>query len=238
MLFWHNDFWEQVSGIYSGAARTLSMRACFPSIFNMEQTHGSLTAAVLHEMRQSISNKLFRAAVKPVTPADAAFAADLIPESEFVRSMRQVPMYSFRNGLQTLTDAMVESLRQSSSAAASVDLRLNTSVTRLKRPAHADTAAVASSTGERPQPNASRGSHAVAAVLNGQEEVFDHVICTAPSDVTADQLCSSLVRDEPSALTSATEGAAGTKSRAQRDREIAFQTLQQELRDIPYGKNH
>jgi protoporphyrinogen/coproporphyrinogen III oxidase len=76
-----------VTGIYAGDMEKLSMRACFPSLFNLEKKHGSLLKGMLFARK------------KPQ------------PMSPFVRQMQKYPLFSFQKGLSTLTKELAERLK-------------------------------------------------------------------------------------------------------------------------------
>ncbi len=67
-----------VSGIFAGDMEKLSVRACLPSLYNLEQEWGSLLKGMLFSRRE-----------KPAV-------------SSFVQKMQQAPLFSFRSGLETL----------------------------------------------------------------------------------------------------------------------------------------
>ena len=83
-----------ISGIYAGDISKLSVRACFPSLALLEQTHGSLSRAMLH--------KAFRRS-PPKSP---------VPDSTFISSIRQQPLFTLRHGLEGLISALAEQFRE------------------------------------------------------------------------------------------------------------------------------
>ncbi len=77
------------SGIYAGNMHRLSMRACFPSLYCMEQQHGSLGKGFLMSMW------------KP----DGKAAT-----SSFVQSIQKSPLFTLRHGMQTLVTILANNL--------------------------------------------------------------------------------------------------------------------------------
>lgn len=75
------------SGIYAGDIRKLSVQACFPLLTQWEQEQGSVTKGALFGKRQ----KSFQ-------------------ESSFIKQMTKNKIFSFKMGMQTLTDALTSQL--------------------------------------------------------------------------------------------------------------------------------
>ncbi|OGA43500.1 MAG: protoporphyrinogen oxidase [Betaproteobacteria bacterium RIFCSPLOWO2_12_FULL_62_13] len=75
-----------VAGVYAGDPQTLSVKAAFPRLFELEQKHGSLILGQLCGARERARN--------PETSRQAA------------------AILSFRGGMQTLTDALVRQLER------------------------------------------------------------------------------------------------------------------------------
>lgn len=71
-----------VSGIYAGDIRQLSIRACFPSLYEREQRFGSLTRS------------LFRSKIKSQGSSASS--------SPFIQKISGYGMFSFREGMETL----------------------------------------------------------------------------------------------------------------------------------------
>lgn len=76
-----------VSGIYAGDINALSIRACFPEFYRCEKERGSLLLGMLLRKKNSQEN----------TP--------------FVESMSKQPIFSFRNGMETLVKALSSRLK-------------------------------------------------------------------------------------------------------------------------------
>ncbi len=88
-----------VAGIHAGDPEQMSVRATFPMFLEMEQKHRSLILAMLK--RRKARQKAAAAAGGAVPGAPAGGAAPTGPHSYF---------YSFKGGLQELSDAIVASL--------------------------------------------------------------------------------------------------------------------------------
>ena len=73
-----------VGGVYAGNPATLSVSAAFPRLHELEQQHGSLIWGQLAGARERARN----------------------PE----KSKQSAPMFAFREGMQTLTDAIAQRL--------------------------------------------------------------------------------------------------------------------------------
>jgi oxygen-dependent protoporphyrinogen oxidase len=76
-----------VSGIYAGDCRRLSLRSCFPLFHQWEQQRGSL-------LRGAWSHR----------------AAPLFPSS-FIQSIRRFPLFSFKQGMESLPRTLAEALK-------------------------------------------------------------------------------------------------------------------------------
>lgn len=78
------------TGIYAGDIHKLSMEACFPAIWNMEQADGSLVKGVL--------KKAFK-------------KKDASTFSPFIQKGRQSSIFTLKNGMQSLVDTLSEKLK-------------------------------------------------------------------------------------------------------------------------------
>lgn len=76
-----------VSGIYAGDIDQLSMRACFPDLHRLEKEHGSLVRGMLRK----------RKVTEQVSP--------------FIQKQRQSPIFSFKNGMETLVTSLYDRLK-------------------------------------------------------------------------------------------------------------------------------
>ncbi|KAJ3029507.1 oxygen-dependent protoporphyrinogen oxidase [Rhizophlyctis rosea] len=93
----NNLFAALVHGVYAGDIKQLSIRSTFPYLWELSQKHGSITRGVM-------------------APPEPAKNPWVLGEEElrFVRKVQSASVYSFKNGLQTLTDALGEDLRKKS----------------------------------------------------------------------------------------------------------------------------
>ncbi|MBS4166267.1 Protoporphyrinogen oxidase [Neochlamydia sp. AcF65] len=79
------------SGIYGGNIHELSIKSCFPDLFQWERQHGSLTkGAFLHFFTNRQS-----------------------PSSLYIKRMCQESLFSFKEGMQTLSNALAQNLHES-----------------------------------------------------------------------------------------------------------------------------
>lgn len=90
-----------VSGIYAGDIRQLSMRSCFSHLHHWEQEYGSLTKGMLFD----------RSSFKVI-------------HSPFVQAMKSTPIFSFKQGMETLVNTLSKKLHE--------HLQFNTAATALK----------------------------------------------------------------------------------------------------------
>ena len=95
-----------VHGIYAADSRRLSVRAAFTALCRLEEMgSGSVVRGALGEMLSSLRRRKDGGAypVEDAVPYDLGTVAQL---------MKGVSVYSFRDGMQTLTAAMVKYLEQ------------------------------------------------------------------------------------------------------------------------------
>lgn len=86
-----------VHGIYAADARRLSLRSAFPSLWEAEERgNGSVVAGILKRS-------------PPLTLGEGPTSYEL---GDLQDTMRDVSVYSFRDGIGTLTDALVRYLRE------------------------------------------------------------------------------------------------------------------------------
>jgi protoporphyrinogen/coproporphyrinogen III oxidase len=116
-----------VSGIYAGDTRQLSMQSCFPSFYALEKEKGSLTKGLL--MRRASKTSI----------------------SPFIQHVQRSPLFTFKKGMQTLTDTLANRLEE--------NLRFHCQVVGLKQ----------------------EGKKMHIALSNGEELQADWVISTLPS---------------------------------------------------------
>jgi len=77
------------TGIFAGDIRQLSAQACFPFLTGLEQKHGGLLRGMWAQRKKKKGEE----------------------GSPFVQKMLKTPLFSFRKGMQTLTDALQERLK-------------------------------------------------------------------------------------------------------------------------------
>jgi protoporphyrinogen/coproporphyrinogen III oxidase len=95
-----NTFFNPLTlGIYAGDTHKLSIKSCFPNLHEWEQTH------------RSVIRGAFKS--KPVYPIT----------SPFIESLQKQPLFTFKKGMQTLTDALAQRLDS--------NIRYNTTVTSI-----------------------------------------------------------------------------------------------------------
>jgi oxygen-dependent protoporphyrinogen oxidase len=82
-----------VHGIHAGDIRKLSIKSTFPSLWNMEKS-GSITLSILKSL------------FKPTKPIELSNEAN----REFVETLMKKRMYSFKNGMQTLSDQLLKKI--------------------------------------------------------------------------------------------------------------------------------
>ncbi|KAJ3197044.1 oxygen-dependent protoporphyrinogen oxidase [Irineochytrium annulatum] len=99
-----------VHGIYAGDARKLSVRSTFPMLWQAERDYGSVVKGLLRANSSA--------------PPDTLASAESLA---FINEMKQCSVYSFKLGLQSLSDAIVRDLSNHSN----VELKLDTAPTAL-----------------------------------------------------------------------------------------------------------
>ncbi|KAI9340438.1 hypothetical protein DFJ73DRAFT_662091 [Zopfochytrium polystomum] len=135
-----------VRGIYAGDARRLSVRSTLGLLWRAEARRGSVAAGVL----------LGTGGAAPASEAVADPAAAAFVE----RVKKECSVYSFRAGIQQLSDALVRDLETAlSPLRGSVALRLRTPVSRVSF----------------------REDAAVLELADGTTQTFDHVVSALPA---------------------------------------------------------
>lgn len=129
-----------VSGIYAGDSKRLSLQACFPSLKTMEEENGSLLKS------------FFKSKKKKKTSFE-------LPQ------LAKVPCFSFKEGMQTLTDALTNKLAQR--------VHLNQQIVALKK----------------------TDKKLKIVTFNGEERLFDYIISTMPAYQLASVLGYSELKD-------------------------------------------
>lgn len=93
--FAENLFDPMCHGIYAGDARELSLRSCFPAVYEAERARGSV-----------VRGFLFPTTPKAPAPAPAPSLGkeeDGRETAAFVEKMSQYPMWSFKDGLEVVS---------------------------------------------------------------------------------------------------------------------------------------
>jgi oxygen-dependent protoporphyrinogen oxidase len=75
-----------VSGIYAGDSRTLSLKSCFPWLYQLEQKYRSILIGSFRSKKQP-----FRT-------------------SSFVQNLQRAPLFSFKKGMETLTQELMNQI--------------------------------------------------------------------------------------------------------------------------------
>lgn len=78
-----------ISGVYAGDSKKLSMKNCFPKLYELEMLHGSLIKGYFKNRKQKTE----------------------FPNSKFIEKCRKYKIASFKNGMQTLPLALYEKLK-------------------------------------------------------------------------------------------------------------------------------
>lgn len=74
-------------GIYAGDSRRLSIRSCFPDLYQSEREHSGILRGLFHRNKNRQAN-----------------------QSPFIRKMQKSPLYSFKDGMETLPKALYKQL--------------------------------------------------------------------------------------------------------------------------------
>lgn len=81
-----------ILGIYAGDDNALSIQACFPKFYELEHTYGSVLKGILRSKKQGIK----------------AVQKDAL--AQIRQKLGRAPLFSFKNGMQTLPRALAEHL--------------------------------------------------------------------------------------------------------------------------------
>ncbi|KAJ3405621.1 oxygen-dependent protoporphyrinogen oxidase [Chytriomyces hyalinus] len=105
-----------VHGIYAGDSRQLSVKSCFPFLWQAEKNNGSVVKSLLMSAFKN---------------APEEFSKDFSPKSlEFIKKIKSKSIYAFKDGLQTFTDAISDDLKTNHP---NVSLLTNTNVIKLSK---------------------------------------------------------------------------------------------------------
>eukprot|EP00475_Leptophrys_vorax_P011860 TRINITY_DN18334_c0_g1_i1.p1 TRINITY_DN18334_c0_g1~~TRINITY_DN18334_c0_g1_i1.p1 ORF type:complete len:498 (+),score=138.13 TRINITY_DN18334_c0_g1_i1:433-1926(+) len=135
-----------VAGIYSGDTRKLSIRSCFPDLLDLEFEFGSVIKGVLSRAFLKQGHKR-----KKESPSE---------DTELFKAIKSYPLYSFKYGVSTLTQALEKHILTSGSS-----IMLSTSVTSFRR-----------------SPDSSSVKVSLKSISGEErEEDYDHVVFTISS---------------------------------------------------------
>ncbi|KAL6048695.1 oxygen-dependent protoporphyrinogen oxidase [Balamuthia mandrillaris] len=150
-------------GVFAAPAERLSMKACFPSFWEMEQKYGSLTRGALMSSFFGDKDKQGRGGERR--------------RSEFVERMQRAKVYSFKQGMETLPAALARSLFGKTHEQMTMTEGREGGVHVV--PSHSKLVAIAPLT-----------SHCGAVLYfeNGESMEVDHVISALPSYALAELL--------------------------------------------------
>ncbi len=120
-------------GIFGGRSQSLSIKSCFPFLHEYEQKYGSIGLGMLREMLASRSGPQQKNETSKSTKNEAAAAAAEEEETDegylspAVQEMQKMKVYSFREGVETLSRALEQKIREDEHT----DVLLNTAVERM-----------------------------------------------------------------------------------------------------------
>lgn len=116
-------------GIYGGSTRHLSIRSCFPALYSLEREHGSIVRGMLASAVGQVFGRRRRGEGSPSVVAEHADSYCKWRESDdMAKQAKRTGVFSFRDGLQSLPDALVSYL----SRQPHVQLRRDTRVAALE----------------------------------------------------------------------------------------------------------
>ena len=116
-------------GIYGGSTRHLSIRSCFPALYSLECEHGSIVRGMLASAVGQVFGRRRRGEGSPSVVAEHADSYCKWRESDdMAKQAKRTGVFSFRDGLQSLPDALVSYL----SRQPHVQLRRDTRVAALE----------------------------------------------------------------------------------------------------------
>ncbi|KAJ3379132.1 oxygen-dependent protoporphyrinogen oxidase, partial [Entophlyctis sp. JEL0112] len=169
-----------VHGIYAGDSRLLSVKSCFPFLWEAEKKHGSVIRGML------------TARSPPEKYSADLSAADV----EFIRHVKASSIYSFENGLESLPSAIAENLK---AHYPNVKIITNAEVSRIERDANQGNLVIHTKDGKSYQSSkvvSALPSHVLAKVLP-QSSKISGILSETPSVSVA---VVNLLYDKPSIL--------------------------------------
>lgn len=108
-------------GIYAGDVNQLSVRSLLPTMWQMEGEFGSFMGALLNK------KGVEKFGARKMASLNERGAMTVGPE--LGKKAREAGLYTFRNGMQTLPDALADVFRKAKNA----DIRMGTSVSEISR---------------------------------------------------------------------------------------------------------
>lgn len=114
-------------GIFGGRSQSLSIKSCFPFLHEYEQKYGSIGLGMLREMLASRSGPQQKNETSKSTKNEAEEETDEGYLSPAVQEMQKMKVYSFREGVETLSRALEQKIREDEHT----DVLLNTAVERM-----------------------------------------------------------------------------------------------------------
>jgi oxygen-dependent protoporphyrinogen oxidase len=109
-----------VLGIFAGRSEQLSVKSCFPKLYELEKKYGSVSIGMLKEAWRSRREKrkfnkdgsgTMSKMIKTTQDVEKLMAQTMpVMRSPFVQKIQAAKVYSFKNGIETLTNTMAESL--------------------------------------------------------------------------------------------------------------------------------
>jgi hypothetical protein len=118
-------------GIFGGRSQSLSIKSCFPFLHEYEQKYGSIGLGMLREMLASRSGRPKNETSKSTKNEAAATAEEEETDEGYispaVQEMQKMKVYSFREGVETLSRALEQKIREDQHT----DVLLNTAVERM-----------------------------------------------------------------------------------------------------------
>eukprot|EP00946_MAST-07B_sp_MAST-7B-sp1_P000788 g788.t1 len=167
-----------VSGIYAGDTRALSLRACFPRLWELERDHGSIVKGLLFpgKKTENVPGSVAAAADEQENPVAGITSND----SAFVREFSKAAQVSFTGGMEQLTRTLEERLREDSGV-------------RIIKGDPVSKIFTYSTQGEVPLTNVPGTHHGASVVLDSGEVIeCDHIFSTLPAPALSNALVSSL----------------------------------------------
>lgn len=168
-----------IYGVYGGDSRSLSMRSAFPRLWYIHKKFGSIIRGLSFHAPQNADQEEKAVRVGAIVRLSEEQQVHL---SDWLEGMMKQPMYSFKNGMQTLPDALYKDLSDDGS----VTFRLGSEVSALthKTSGAASGGGASASTSESSDGTKSVPNN-IEVVIDGKPESYDHVFTTLSAVDTA-----------------------------------------------------